>query len=321
MLIKSADDKSKRVRLLEDLRKSPTLNARQREWLEDELLRLQRGIAGERSAAHYLDNYLKDDPERMLLHDLRVSFEGETAQIDHLLMTRGLHVYLIETKNFNGDIDINDFGEFSVRYGNGKTFGIESPIEQSRRHERVLRRVFERLEIKGRLGREPQFHHCVLIDPKGVIHRPSAKQFDTGFVMKADQFPTWHQRFVDRSISLAEGVASLANLVAVDTLREYAEKLGRQHRPADMLLLPGFMKPSAPAAPTAATPTAPVHAPPAIARAANPARRPPDESLRRKLICIECGAKITFPEGKYCWNNEARFGGFQYCRVHQGMFP
>lgn len=33
MLIKSADDKSKRLRLLEDLQNSPHLDARQREWL------------------------------------------------------------------------------------------------------------------------------------------------------------------------------------------------------------------------------------------------------------------------------------------------
>ncbi len=33
MLLKSADDKSKRVRLLEDLQQSSQLDARQREWL------------------------------------------------------------------------------------------------------------------------------------------------------------------------------------------------------------------------------------------------------------------------------------------------
>ncbi|WP_088287324.1 hypothetical protein [Ideonella sp. A 288] len=30
-----------------------------------------------------------------------------------------------------------------------------------------------------------------------------------------------------------------------------------------------------------------------------------------------CGAKLSFAEGKFCWNNEARFGGLQYCREHQ----
>jgi hypothetical protein len=317
MLLKSTDDKSKRVRLLEELRQSPDLNARQRSWLEDELMRLQRGIAGERSAAHYLDNYLKDDPERLLLHDLRVSFEGETAQVDHLMMTRGMHVYLIETKNFNGEISINDQGEFSVRYGRDRVYGIESPMEQSRRHERVLRKVFERLDIKGRMGRAPAFHHCVLIDPKGIIHRPSAKVLDTTDVMKADQFPSWHQNRIDRGISVTEGLSALANLVSVDTLAEFAQKLGRQHRPADLLALPDFMQPRA-AAPQPAQQTTSANS-----VAARRIQEPPRASashnpeIKRKLVCATCGAKITFQEGKYCWNNEARFGGFQYCREHQ----
>jgi hypothetical protein len=35
---------------------------------------------------------------------------------------------------------------------------------------------------------------------------------------------------------------------------------------------------------------------------------------------VTCGDKITFPEGKFCWANEKRFGGFQYCREHQAQF-
>lgn len=318
MLLKSADDKSRRVRLLEELRQSPVLDARQKTWLEDERMRLQRGIAGERSAAHYLDNYLKDDPERLLLHDLRVSLEGETAQVDHLMMTRGIHVYLIETKNFNGEISINDHGEFTVRYGRDRVYGIESPIEQSRRHERVLRKVFERLEIKGRMGKAPAFHHCVLIDPKGIIHRPSAKVLDTTDVMKADQFPSWHKKLVDKGVSVAEGLSALANLVGMDTLVEFAHKLARQRRPADLLALPDFMQPRSPAPRSVPLPA------PARPVAAPPRQEPPphvsaspNPEIKRKLICATCGTKITFPEGKYCWNNEARFGGFQYCREHQ----
>ena len=59
MLIKSADDKSKRLALLEDLQRSTRLDRRQRDWLREELHRTKRGLAGERDAAHYLDNYLK----------------------------------------------------------------------------------------------------------------------------------------------------------------------------------------------------------------------------------------------------------------------
>src|SRR5690349_19734000 len=47
MLLKLADDKSKRVSLLEDLQKSTLLDARQKKWLREELGRLRKGIQGE----------------------------------------------------------------------------------------------------------------------------------------------------------------------------------------------------------------------------------------------------------------------------------
>ncbi len=48
MLIKSADDKSKRLALLQDLQLSPLLDTRQKEWLRVELRNLTAGIKGER---------------------------------------------------------------------------------------------------------------------------------------------------------------------------------------------------------------------------------------------------------------------------------
>ena len=54
MLLKSADDKSKRLALLEDLQRSSMLDARQKKWLREELSRLRKGIEGERESAYFL---------------------------------------------------------------------------------------------------------------------------------------------------------------------------------------------------------------------------------------------------------------------------
>jgi hypothetical protein len=35
---------------------------------------------------------------------------------------------------------------------------------------------------------------------------------------------------------------------------------------------------------------------------------------------VSCGTKISFAEGKHCWNNAGRLGGLQYCREHQAAF-
>jgi len=315
MLIKKADDKSKRISLLESLQDSPRLDARQKSWARDELMRLRRGIQGERDAAHYLDNYLADTRNYALLHDLRFELAGETAQIDHLLISRTYSFYLLETKNFSGNLKINEQGEFSVRYQGEREFGIPSPLEQSRRHERLMKKALETLGMTGRVGTGPTFHHVVLVDPKATINRPPSKALDTSMVIKADQFRTWHEQHVEQDNSLSNAVAGLLNVRSSETVEEWGRLLARLHRPADQLQLPDFM---APKESPALGPAHQVASRPTVAEAIGSSVAPQaDEGLRRKLICATCRQKISFAEGKFCWNNEARFGGLQYCRKHQ----
>jgi hypothetical protein len=319
MLLKTADDKSKRLKLLEDLQSSKLLDPRQRDWLQQELYRLRQGIQGERDAAHYLDNFFAGSKNSAVLHDLRFQFEGETAQIDHMAILRVGTVLLFETKNFNGNLRINEHGEFSVKYSSGER-GIPSPLEQSRRHERVLAKLFARLEIIPRVGGQLQFHHLVLVDPKATITRPAPKAFDTSMVIKADQFPDWHKKWVDSDLGVLDVMKGLANIRGADTVREWGEKLLRQHRPADLLSLPEFMTPK-PASPisTQAPAVPPVGQAPSRPATSDTAPSTP-RAAPRTLVCAQCGEKISFAEGKFCWNNERRFGGLQYCREHQNLF-
>ncbi len=315
MLIKSADDKSKRLALLQDLQKSPYLDARQKEWLRDELRRCKAGMEGERAAAFYLDGHYKDSQHNLLLHDLRLEVEGEVAQIDHLVINRTGYMVLIETKNYSGDVEVNAHGEFTVCYGKER-YGIPSPFEQSRRHARVLGRLLERLEIGSRTDKLPEFHNVVMVHPQAVIQRPDSKAFDTSFLIKADQFPAWHEKLVE-NISTGGVFKALFNIRSPETIQEWGEKLKRQHRPANLLDLPPFMQPKPGLAAAPRAPKPPQVAEPMPA-AAVPAKS--DASLARKLICAHCHGKISYPEGKFCWNNAKRFGGLQYCREHQGLF-
>ncbi|MDN3543304.1 nuclease-related domain-containing protein [Kinneretia asaccharophila] len=316
MLIKTADDKRKRIQLLNDLQQSTQLDARQRQWLREELDRLQLGLQGERDAAYYIDNWLKDSSNSAVLHDLRVSVDGEVAQIDHLVLHRTLQIYLFETKCFSGHLQINEHGEFTVRYGNTKAYGIPSPLEQSRRHERVLTRLLERLDITGRAGLKPVFHHAVLLHPKAIIERPKPNAFDTRDVIKADQIASWHERYVNERMGVGATFGMLMNVHSSDTLKSWAEKLARQHRPQDPLALPAFM------APRPAKSAQPATANSVEARAKSEAspqatQSVEDHPLYRKLECVKCHSKISYAEGKFCWNNPRRFGGLQFCRAHQ----
>ena len=154
MLLKSADDKSKRLALLEELQRSKLLDPNQRKWLRDELMRQRKGMQGERDSAHYLDLYFKDAKNHVVMHDLRFVVDGDVAQIDHMLISRTFQIYFLETKNYGGNLVINDHGEFTVEYEDGR-YGIPSPLEQSRRHERILGQLLEKLEIVGRTQKQP----------------------------------------------------------------------------------------------------------------------------------------------------------------------
>jgi len=316
MLIKSADDKSKRLALLQDLQKSSLLDARQKEWLRVELRNLSAGIKGEREAAFHLDGHYKDGQNNVLLHDLRFQIDGEVAQIDHLVINRTGYMVLIETKNYSGDLEVNAHGEFTVRYGKER-YGIPSPYEQSRRHARILGKLLERLEIGTRTDKLPEFHNVVMMHPQAIIQRPDAKVFDTSFLIKADQFRAWHEKLVD-GIGAGAVFKAMLNIRSPDTIREWGEKLKRQHRPPNLLDLPDFMQPKPQLAKAVMAPQ--LAAPVSVAAPTTPAPAQADASLAKKLICAHCREKISFPEGKFCWNNAKRFGGLQYCREHQGLF-
>jgi hypothetical protein len=157
----------------------------------------------------------------------------------------------------------------------------------------------------------------VLMHPQAIIQRPDAKAFDTSFLVKADQFRAWHEKLVE-GIGAGSLLKAMFNMRSPDTIKEWGEKLKRQHRSADLLDLPDFMQPKPQLVKAVMEPQ-----PPAPVFAAAPAIIAPpqaDPSLTKKLICAQCREKISFPEGKFCWNNAKRFGGLQYCREHQGLF-
>ena len=325
MALKSADDKSKRLALLEDLQHSAALDFTQKKWLREELMRTKKGIQGERESAYYLDHYFQDAENHVVLHDLRFVIEGEVTQIDHLIIARAGSIYLLETKNYACNLVVNDRGEFTAEYENSR-FGIPSPIEQSQRHEKVLCKLFERLDIVGRTQKQPDFHHVVMLHPKATIERPDAKKFDTSNVIKSDQFPTWHKGFVDK-IGIGTVLKLALNLRSLETTTEWGEKLKRQHRPADLLELPEFMRPRkisktplpVPARlPAALKPFVAAHAPSPV-KVMQPVNPSEPALPEKRLICASCAAKISYAEGKFCWNNAQRFSGQAYCREHQKL--
>lgn len=305
MLIKSADDKSNRIALLEGWLMSTRLNQKQREWIVAELSNLRKGIQGERDAAFYIDSYYRDNGNYAVIHDLRLVVNEDVAQIDHLLVNRLGHFYLLETKNYNANINITDHGEFSVSYGNEAPYGIQSPIEQSRRHGKVLTTLLDQLKIHPRLGFERQLHHVVLIDPKGLINRSNSPQFDTSMVIKSDQFKSWHEKHINKVVNPVSFLPLLAQFKLKSSVEELAKLLVNHHQPANQLYLPEWLKPS--------NKQLTINEEKSIKQAV-------PETAKANYFCAKCKCTISTPVFNFSINNKQRFGGRAYCMVHQKDF-
>lgn len=140
-----------------------------------------QAIAGqkqEQDVAFYLRRAFKDHPEVLVINDFRFTYNGETAQIDHLIIyTYGF--VLIESKSIKGHVDVNQQGEWTRSHGN-HWFGMPSPIKQVELQQSLLKEMLRqhRSEILGKLLgiRQQSFgmrcwDHVCAISSDAVINR------------------------------------------------------------------------------------------------------------------------------------------------------
>ena len=95
------------------------------------------GAKVEQDVAFYLRRQFSDVDDVFIINDLRIQFNNETAQIDHLVIyNKGFIV--IESKSIRGEVKINEQLEWS-RTVRGKWMGMPSPIEQAKLQSQLLK--------------------------------------------------------------------------------------------------------------------------------------------------------------------------------------
>jgi hypothetical protein len=227
MLLKLADDRSADVRALEALRVRLGLDPRTRRAIDEEIWSIRLGAKAEADAAYQLDFDLRDSKHWVVIHDLRIDLDGRVAQIDHLVISRLLEVFVCESKSYTGGVKVNDRGEWST-YRDRRPIGIPSPVEQNRRHIAVLEEVIARgyIELPRRIvALRPTFKNIVLVSAGGLITRSSKPLPELDSVVKVDQFRTYlaDREFPDRQ---------MLKLVGSDVIERFGRQLVALHRPA-----------------------------------------------------------------------------------------
>ena len=112
--------------------------------------RQSAGDRQEQDVAFYLRRAFKDDENILVLNDYRFAHNGETAQIDHLIVHR-TGFLVIESKSIYGEVKVNTQGEWSRSY-KGLWSGMPSPIRQAELQMELLR-DFLGANVKNFLGK------------------------------------------------------------------------------------------------------------------------------------------------------------------------
>ncbi len=137
-------------------------------YLDDNLdQRLKRsGERGEQQVMHAL-SWLPQE-QYASFNQIYIAAKGRGQQFDHLVVGHN-GIFHIETKNHSGRITVTPEGNWEITRtiaGKVRTEGMESPLEQIRRHEMVLKDFLDELLGKHRI---PIQEIVVIANPKSML--------------------------------------------------------------------------------------------------------------------------------------------------------
>src|SRR5574344_1061816 len=104
---------------------------------------MKRGLYGEENLLYTLSQI---QIPMYVLYDLNLKLDGYESQIDFIIVTKR-NIYVLESKNLKGNIDIEEKGLFTRKNRWGKS-SIKNPLTQNIEHENVLNAIFKEEKIK-----------------------------------------------------------------------------------------------------------------------------------------------------------------------------
>ncbi len=316
MQIKAADDKQPDINALEVLLSRQDVVGPKRRRIWHELRAIKAGERGEREAAYDIEFHYGANPNVMTIHDLRLECGGRVAQIDHLIITRRLQIWMCESKSVGAGVEINEYGEWMAYYGGGRV-GIPSPIEQNKRHAMVLKDVLAKglVTLPQRRGSRlwPEIKSVVLVSKSAGIARPRNRAVSRAegldYVIKSDQLHTTIARAVPSNSATAAGAT-----IARETVENLARQLAALHSPARTDWASRFGLRLEEWADVPAIPLGPPRQHVRPAARLNPVAEIP---VGARAVCASCGRSVSEAVVSYCRANATLFRGGIFCMACQ----
>ncbi len=148
----------------------------------------------EKDVAFYLRREFSSSSDVFVFNDIRISHQGEQAQIDHLILNpKGF--LIIESKSITGEVRVNKHGEWSRSY-NGQWRGMASPLRQAELQTDLLRNwlnenresFFEKIRFFGGTIGVKGYDWQVLcaVSSNAILHRGDMTEDISEKIVKAE---------------------------------------------------------------------------------------------------------------------------------------
>jgi hypothetical protein len=139
------------------------------------------------NVSRYLNRAFRVNDDVLLLHDVRALSGSGGAHIDHLIITRHLDVFIIESCLTCDVLRITEDREFVASYFDGNRFIHRSLLRQLRRNSSWLRERLAGLDLHKKLNNpdSSNFHH-IIVTPDLMRVENAARAVNVRF-MRPDQ--------------------------------------------------------------------------------------------------------------------------------------
>lgn len=199
----------KTISELENLKKQET-NPEIKYAIEMDILFIKQGAQGERNVYFELKNSFIP---MYILHDIRIKHGDHNAQLDFVVITNKF-ICIFETKKLNGDITINNQGEFVRIFKNsaGKVYkkeGMYSPITQNQRHVRIIQ---DMLIKEKAIKYTPVISLVVMANPRNIINYKYAPKEIKQQIVKYDQLVPFLKKMMNKPSKVDLAVVTMKNI-------------------------------------------------------------------------------------------------------------
>lgn len=118
---------------------SPSKRRRKRKWHKGRGIDSGEYVSKGEYGEHAVTTELEKLPEEYhIFNDVYLENNGYSSQIDHVVISR-YGVFVIETKNYSGDVYGSENAENWTQYLNGEGYEFRNPILQNRSHKMAIR--------------------------------------------------------------------------------------------------------------------------------------------------------------------------------------